>query len=101
VTEIVSFARDCLDRETRADLVETGALLSIPLGTMSAEWQDARGNFYDTVLLGATIDGVFRIGGIALLAKLDVQTVRSPNGLAEALATALISAGDASSVAAA
>jgi hypothetical protein len=100
-TEIVSFARECLDRETRADQMETGALLSIPLGTVSAEWQDARGNFYDTVLLGATIAGTFRIGGIALLAKLDVQTVRSPNGLAEALATALITAGDASSIAAA
>lgn len=100
-SEIVAFAKECLDRETHADAVETGALDSVALGTMSAEWQDTRGNFYDIVLLGATIGGAFRIGGIALLAKLDVQTVRSSSGLAEALAKALILAGDASSIAAA
>jgi hypothetical protein len=100
-SEIVAFAKECLDREARANAVETGALASIALGTVSAEWQDTRGNVYDTVLLGATIADTFHIGGIALLAKLDVQTVRSTNGLAEALAKALISAGDASSIAAA
>jgi hypothetical protein len=98
VIEIVAFAKECLDRETGTDAVETAALPSVALGTMSAEWQDTRGNFYDMVLLGATIAGTFRIGGIALLAKLDVQTVRSSNALAEALAKALITAGDASSI---
>ncbi|HVW27472.1 MAG TPA: protein kinase [Polyangiaceae bacterium] len=100
-TQIVSFARDCVDRETDAAAVETGALLSVAAGTVSAEWHDAQGNFYDPVLLATTISGKFCIGGVALLAKLDVQTVRPSNALAEALAKALISAGDATTVAAA
>jgi tetratricopeptide (TPR) repeat protein len=100
-TQIVAFAKDCLDRETHAGGVETGAAASTALGTMSAAWQDTCGNFYDTVLLAATISGKFRIGGIALLARLDVRTMMSPIGLAEALAKTLISAGDASSIVAA
>jgi hypothetical protein len=69
IGEIVSFASSCLDREARAGSMETGALSSASLGTLSAEWRDSEGTDYETVLLATTISGTFSIGGIALLAK--------------------------------
>ncbi len=101
VTELVSFAKDCLERESRADTMETGALLTVPLGTMSADWHDARGTAYDVVLLGATISGTFCIGGVALLMKIGGQSTRIQSSLAEMLARALINSGDATTVVAA
>jgi hypothetical protein len=101
VTQIVSFASSCLERESQASTMETGALSSVSLGTLAAEWRDDAGVDYEVVLLGTTISGTFSIGGIALLAKLGAPLARNSARLAEAIARTLITSGDATSVVAA
>jgi hypothetical protein len=81
--------------------METGALSSVSLGTLAAEWRDDAGVDYEVVLLGTTISGTFSIGGIALLAKLGAPLARNSARLAEAIARTLITSGDATSVVAA
>jgi hypothetical protein len=100
VTEIVSFASGCLERESQASSMETGALSSLSVGTLSAEWRDREGADYEVVLLAASVSGTFSIGGVVLLAKGDAMLVRNPR-LVEAIARTLITSGDAISVVAA
>jgi hypothetical protein len=101
VTEIVTFASACLDRESRANSMETGALPTDALGTLSAEWRDTEGTDYEIVLLATTISAAFCIGGIAILAKRGEPRAGRLAGLADAIAQTLITSGDAISVAAA
>ncbi|HVW30134.1 MAG TPA: protein kinase [Polyangiaceae bacterium] len=99
VTELTRFAKDCVESESRADTMETGAMTSVPLGTMSGEWRDVGGTCYDTVLLGALMSGTFCIAGVALLVRRgDIAT---SGALAQTVARALITVGDAISVSAA
>jgi hypothetical protein len=100
VTEIVSFASSCIERESRAATMETGALSSVDLGTLSAEWRDAEGTDYEIVLLATTESSTFCIGGIVLLAKTGEPRAGKLGPLADAIARVLIQAGDAISVAA-
>jgi hypothetical protein len=97
VMELTSFARQCIERERHDgdDNVETGALHSEPLGTMTGEWQDLDGTSYEAVLLGAVISGTFSIAGIAVIVRGPNVAARPGSALAESIARALIQAGDA------
>jgi hypothetical protein len=101
VTEIVAFATACLDRESQANSMETGAIPTDSLGTLSAEWRDKEGTDYEIVLLATTISDTFCIGGVALLAKRGEPRAGKLATLADAIARTLITSGDAISVAAA
>jgi hypothetical protein len=101
MTEIVAFATACLDRESQANNMETGAIPADALGTLSAEWRDTEGTDYEIVLLATTISDTFCIGGVALLAKRGEPRAGRLATLADAIARTLITSGDAISVAAA
>ena len=64
-------------------------------------WRDADGTDYEVVLLATTVSDTFCIGGIALLAQSGSPRAGTLSSLAGAIATALITSGDAISVAAA
>ena len=101
VTEIIGFARSCVERESEASSMATEAMLSVALGTVSAEWHDAQGRRYEPVLLAATVGGTFCIGGVALLESGAGVPLRNASLLADSLAQILITAGDTRTVAAA
>ncbi|HVW24436.1 MAG TPA: serine/threonine-protein kinase [Polyangiaceae bacterium] len=101
VTELKAFASQCIEREQAADDMETGALHSASLGTMTGAWQDLDGTAYETVLLGVVISGTFCIAGIALLVRAPNVVGRTGSPVAESIARALIEAGDAVGIAAA
>jgi len=101
VSEIVSFASSCLERENEASSMETGALSSVSLGTVSAEWRDHVGTEYEIVLLATTLSDTFCISGVALLERSGAPRAGKLAPLAEAVARALIRSGDAVTVAAA
>jgi hypothetical protein len=100
-SEIVSFASGCLERERSADSIETGALSSLSLGTLSGNWRDTEGTDYEVVLLATTLSENFCVAGIALLARSSEPRAGTLGSLSGAIARALITAGDAVSVAAA
>lgn len=95
VTELTSFAKECIERERAADDMETGALHSAPLGTMTGAWQDLDGTAYEAVLLGVVISGTFCIAGIALLVRAPNVAARTGSPVTESIARALLEAGDA------
>jgi hypothetical protein len=95
VSEVVAFASECLDREDRAATMETDALSSASLGTLAAEWRDAEGIDYETVLLATTVCDAFCIAGVALLAKAGEPRAASLTLLADSVARVLIKFGDA------
>ncbi|HVW25003.1 MAG TPA: protein kinase [Polyangiaceae bacterium] len=95
VTELTSFAAQCIERERADDDMETVALHAEPFGTMTGEWRDLDGTSYEAVLLGVVISTTFCIAGIALLVRGPNAAARTGSALAEAIARALIEAGDA------
>src|SRR5262249_50885803 len=101
VTELVAFAKSCVERERAADTMETAALHETSLRTTAGDWLDRNGNSYDTILLSAPISGSFCIAGIALLVKAPGVAAETAAAVAELVARALIDAGDVVSVAAA
>jgi hypothetical protein len=101
VSEIVAFASDCVEREKSVNEMETAALSSVSLGTMSAEWRDAEGTDYEVVLLMTNVSQVPCIGGVALLVRHGPPRASNLGALAESIARALITSGDAITVAAA
>jgi hypothetical protein len=101
VTQIVSFASSCLERESQAGTMETGALSAVSLGTLAGDFRSHDGIDYEVVLIAATVSGTFSIAGVALLSKAGAPLVRNSARLAEAIARTLITSGDAISVVAA
>jgi hypothetical protein len=95
ISEVVAFASECLDRESRACTMETDALSSASLGTLAVEWRDAEGTDYEVVLLATTVCGVFCIAGVALLAKAGKPRAASLTSLADGVARMLMKFGDA------
>jgi hypothetical protein len=68
---------------------------------MSAEWRDAEGTDYEVVLLMTNVSQVPCIGGVALLVRHGPPRASNLGALAESIARALITSGDAITVAAA
>jgi hypothetical protein len=101
VTQVVSFASSCLERESQAGTMETGALSAVSLGTLAGDFRSQDGIDYEVVLIAATVSGTFSIAGVALLSKAGAPFVRNSARLAEAIARTLITSGDAISVVAA
>jgi hypothetical protein len=99
VREIVSFATQCLEYESRTSNMETSALSSITLGDLPTGWRDTEGIEYESVVLATTVADTLCVGGIALLAKRGTSRACRLAPLANAIARTLIASGDAVSVA--
>ena len=98
VREIVSFATQILDHESRTSNMETSALSSMTLGEPSTGWRDTEGVEYETVVLATPVGDSLCVGGIALLAKRGAPRASRLAPLANAIARTLIASGDAVSV---
>jgi hypothetical protein len=101
VSEVVSFASDRLERESLAGSMETNASASLTMGPPWTEWRDPEGIDYEVVLLTTNALDVFRIAGVALLAKSGPPRASHLGPLAGAIAQVLIESGDAIGVEAA
>ena len=99
IGEIVTFATQCLDLESRTSNMETSALSSMTLAETTAGWTDTEGVEYETVVLATTVADTLSIGGIALLVKQGPPRASRLAVLATAIARTLITSGDAISVA--
>jgi hypothetical protein len=97
-SEIVSFASDRMDRESRAGSMETNASALETMGTPWTEWRDPDGVDYEVVLLVTSAPDGFCIAGVALLAKSGPPRGGNLAPLADAIARALITSGDAVAV---
>jgi hypothetical protein len=98
VSEIVAFASERMDRESRAGSMETNASEADTIGTPSTEWRDHEGVDYEVVLLVTSVSSGFCIAGVALLAKSGPPRAGNMGPLADAIARALITSGDAIAV---
>jgi hypothetical protein len=98
IREIVSFATQCLEHESRTSNMETSALSSMTLGEPLTGWRDTEGVEYETVVLATPVNDSLCVGGIALLAKRGAPRAGRLAPLANAIARTLIASGDAVSV---
>jgi hypothetical protein len=98
IREIVSFATQCLEHESRTSNMETSALSSMTLGEPLTGWRDTEGVEYETVVLATPVNDSLCVGGIALLAKRGALRAGRLAPLANAIARTLIASGDAVSV---
>jgi hypothetical protein len=97
VSEIVSFASDRMDHESRAGSMETNVSASLTLAPWT-EWRDPEGTDYEVILLVTGVSEGFCIAGVALLAKSGAPRASNLGVLADAIARALIASGDAVAV---